>query len=473
MSNEKLNTKRFKGNAVFFLAISILIIQVSPVIAHNTSWNKATVRIKKNRLALSLRMDQNDLLGVVSSVPDNIKAFGHDKWTQLLPEIRSYIFKNLILEINSLPLTNVVDDHWHLDHEELSDHDGAHDHIGIIEISRTWLISDSLKSLGIKFDLLGHIEIPVKWVVVIFSDDIPGTKPYQVIDRGQWVSYDFTQCTWVDSLGKSLSSSEESTLWSKLVQFLKIGFNHISLEQVFQSADNPKVFLLYLLMAILIGVLHSLSPGHGKALIGAYIIDAKGTVTDAVILGLVTAFSHTISVLILGIILLVAFDAVVPEDTASYLNAISGLIIIIIGIYLFTRRLGEMKQVNQVHREQSSTRHSHNHQHITMESIQKKGIWTNVMLGVSGGMVPCPTALVVLFLAISLNQLVTGLMLIIFFSFGLAVTLTTLGVLFTKGSKIIDRYDNNRVVEKLPVFSAGIIVIIGTAVLIRALVNLI
>ena len=94
------------------------------------------------------------------------------------------------------------------------------------------------------------------------------------------------------------------------------------------------------------------------------------------------------------------------------------------------------------------------------------------MMGISGGMVPCPTALVVLFLAISLNKLALGLMLIVFFSFGLAATLTALGILFAKGSKLINKYDNNRVIPKLPVISAGIIVVLGGGIMIQALISL-
>ena len=95
------------------------------------------------------------------------------------------------------------------------------------------------------------------------------------------------------------------------------------------------------------------------------------------------------------------------------------------------------------------------------------------MMGISGGMVPCPTALVVLFLAISLKKLALGLIVIIFFSFGLAATLTALGILFAKGSKLIDRYDNNRIVVKLPVVSAGIIVILGAVIMIRAMISIV
>jgi nickel/cobalt exporter len=107
-----------------------------------------------------------------------------------------------------------------------------------------------------------------------------------------------------------------------------------------------------------------------------------------------------------------------------------------------------------------------------MESIQKNGFWTNVIMGISGGMVPCPTALVVLFLAVSLQKLALGMLLIVFFSLGLAATLTVLGILFVKGSNLIDKYDNNGIVSGLPIIGAGIIIIVGLVMLTRAIIIL-
>jgi ABC-type nickel/cobalt efflux system permease component RcnA len=355
--------------------------------------------------------------------------------------------------------------------------------MGVLEISRSWIIGETLKKLELQLNLLENVDIPVKWVVLIFPGDTGVKRLYRVVKRGEAAYYDFHRYAWVDDKGRPLSSGDESTVWGRLVQFTRVGFSHISLEKVFKSTENPWVMLLYLFIAIIIGAIHSLSPGHGKALIGAYIIGTKGTVSDAITLGIVTAASHTISVLILGVILLIAFNSVVPDNIASYLNIVSGIIIVIIGIYLLRRRFREMKNSTHSHEHSHAHdghdnhhhdhAHGHDHQHITMESIQKNSMWTNVMMGISGGMVPCPTALVVLFLAISLKKLALGLVLIIFFSFGLAATLTTLGILFAKGSKLIDRYDNNRIVARLPIISAGIIVVLGTVIFIRALIGIV
>lgn len=208
-----------------------------------------------------------------------------------------------------------------------------------------------------------------------------------------------------------------------------------------------------------------------------------------------------------------------------YLNIASGSIIIIIGGFMFRKRLLELDHLNHAHHhshfhdhprhshdhneahghshddhndnghshherdelhhfhhdhdvhehshdEHEYSRghdHSHGHQHITMESVRKKSFMTNVIMGISGGMVPCPTALVVLFLAVSVKKVALGLLLIVFFSFGLAATLTILGILFVKGSSLINRYDNNKFIPKLPVLSSVIIMLLGAAIVIRAM----
>ena len=490
----------------FYIMMVLVCILLNSANAHNVSWNKAIIKVRGDRLSLKLRVMQEDLLGAVDPGKDSTIVRSLQEWRALLPKIRNYVFENTVLKINDRHVTEGVDGDWGLEEAPLSDHEGAHSHMGVLEISHSWKIVESLKKLEIKLDLLKNVDIPVKWVVLIFPGDTVTRRLYRIVKRGETAYYDFGRYAWVDRKGKPLPSGDEGTLWGRLVQFVKVGFSRISLEEIFKSTENPQVMIIYLLLAIVIGAFHALSPGHGKALIGAYIIGTRGTVADAITLGIVTAASHTVSVLILGVILLTAFGAVVPDDIAAYFNAVSGLVILIIGLYLLRRRFREMRgsahshdhhehshndysheHSHHIHEHSHSHdthehehehnhhdhSHGHDHQHVTMESIRKNSLWTNVMMGISGGMVPCPAALVVLFLAISLKKLALGLIVIIFFSFGLAATLTALGILFAKGSKLIDRYDNNRIVVKLPVVSAGIIVILGAVIMIRAMISIV
>ena len=95
-----------------------------------------------------------------------------------------------------------------------------------------------------------------------------------------------------------------------------------------------------------------------------------------------------------------------------------------------------------------------------------------ILMGLSGGMVPCPAALVILFLAVSLQKLPLGLALILFFSLGLGTTLTFLGILFSKGAGFVEKYDHSRIIPKLPIVSSGIIVLLGLTMMAKALLEI-
>ncbi|HUI93844.1 MAG TPA: sulfite exporter TauE/SafE family protein [Chitinivibrionales bacterium] len=512
---------------VIFISLLFVALSLNPVLAHNTSWNKALIIQNGNQLTLKLRVVQVDLLGEVDKGIDSTAVLSTKEWNELLPKIKSYVFDNIALKIDGSPVTNVVDESWKL--EDNSNGAAAVDTLmRAIEISRSWNFAGVPHTVEFKPDLLEHVVLPVKWVVVLATDRTKDRRLFKVISRGETAYFDFDKSAFVNQAGKLLSGSDESTLWGRISLFVKTGFNTFSLEKIFKPGENPSILIIYLFLAIIIGALHALSPGHGKALIGAYIIGNRGTVADAVTLGIVTAISHTLSVLVLGVIILIAFNSVVPPRMNLYLNVASGSIIIIIGALMSRKRLMELNHADdhhgrfhdhhthshdhdeehghshdehndfehsyhhlEEHRHSHSENelhefshghghshshehsleheHAHGHQHVTMESIQKKGFMTNVIMGISGGMVPCPTALVVLFLAVSVKKVALGLLLIVFFSFGLAATLTILGILFAKGSSLINKYDKSKFLPKLPVFSSILIILIGAAIVIRAM----
>jgi nickel/cobalt exporter len=512
-----------KTGKVIFVSVLFIIVPLNPVLAHNVSWNKASIRQNGNQLTLDLRLVQVDLLSEMQKGIDSTAVLSIKEWNELLPKIKSYVFDNIALAIDGSSVTKVVDESWRL--EDGSNGAAAVDtQMRVLEISRSWKLTGVPHKVEFRPDLLENVVLPVKWVVVLAADNTKGRRLFTVISRGETAYFDFDKSAFVNQSGKPLSRTDENTFWGKILQFVKIGFNTISLEKIFKSGENPRILIIYLFLAIVIGALHSLSPGHGKALIGAYIIGNRGTFADAVTLGVVTSLSHTVSVLILGLIILVVFNSVVPPQITMYLNIASGLIIIIIGTFMFRKRLLELSHLNHAddhhshfhdhhrhshdhneahthshddgnghshheldehhhshhdhdvhehshdeHEYSHGHDHSHGHQHITMESIRKKSFMTNVIMGISGGMVPCPTALVVLFLAVSVKKVALGLLLIVFFSFGLAATLTILGILFVRGSSLINRYDNNKFMSKLPVLSSVIIMLLGAAIVIRAM----
>jgi len=220
--------------------------------------------------------------------------------------------------------------------------------------------------------------------------------------------------------------------------------------------------LLGLLAAFAFGAVHALSPGHGKTLVAAYLVGSRGTPRHAILLGLMVTFTHTISVFALGLVTLYLSRFVLPETITPILGVISGLTIVWVGATLLYRRtLG--RRATPVH---TGLAHDHGdgrvHTHVP-EEISVGGL---IALGASGGLVPCPSALVLLLTSVSLGRVALGLTLLVAFSAGLAVVLSAVGlaVLYAKhwlpDSATLGR---SRTMRYLPVASAAFIVCIGIA----------
>ncbi len=217
-----------------------------------------------------------------------------------------------------------------------------------------------------------------------------------------------------------------------------------------------------MLAAFAFGAVHALSPGHGKTLVAAYLVGSRGTPRHAVFLGLMVTFTHTISVFALGLVTLYLSRFVLPETITPILGAISGVTIVWVGATLLYRRTAGRHMAPPA----QGLAHHHGdgrvHTHVP-EEISAGGL---IALGASGGLVPCPSALVLLLTSVSLGRVGLGLSLLLAFSAGLAVVLTGVGlaVLFAK------RWlpDRAKTAESpwfryLPVASAAFIVCIGMA----------
>lgn len=484
------------GKSIRLLSLCLLVI--TPFLfAHSVSWNKAEIRPAGDTLFMNLRMIQVDVLGAVEPGQDSLRKKTPEEWNVLRPVIEKYILDHIQVTVNEQRLVNDHISGWQADSAGVMFGVSPQDTImGIIRFTLKWPLREKVKDIKLSFSLLENVGVPVKWAMLMFPDPKTEKKQPHLVDRGTDVHYSFEQQAWVSEEGEALALSDTESLWGRIVLFVQQGFNQVTLEEVFSSSTSTRMLLIYILVAVVIGAMHALTPGHGKAIIGAYIISAKGTVRDAMILGLVTAISHTASVLILGVILLIAFGAVMPDNITYYLSAASGVIIFGIGIYLVWVRLKGLRKGahhheheqmhphvhhhdhdHHLHEEHAHGHHHHDHSHdyghghshevITDES-GRISLWSNILMGISGGMVPCPSALVILFLAVSLNKLVLGLMLIIFFSAGLACTLTFLGILFAKGSKLVQRYDKSQLISKLPVVSAILIILLGIVMTVKS-----
>lgn len=297
------------------------------------------------------------------------------------------------------------------------------------------------------------------------------------------------------------------------------------------SASSQAGLLLALSGALVWGALHSLSPGHGKTLVGAYLVGSRATPRHALFLALITTATHTVGIFGLGLVTLVASRYILPEQLYPWMNLLSGFLVVGIGCNLLRIRLSRRSGYHHDHKHKhthsdhahthpdhlqfgyaysgdsisghsrsddshSSHRHYHDsdhhdknhhsidhyhgdhhdsnhhdgahhrsdhHSHSRSEShhpshhghthLPPEGplTWRSLLLlGVSGGLVPCPAALVLLLSCIALGQVGLGLLLVGAFSLGLAIVLTGLGLMLVYAQQAFDAPVAHRAAQFLP-----------------------
>ena len=212
------------------------------------------------------------------------------------------------------------------------------------------------------------------------------------------------------------------------------------------------VILASLAAALFWGAAHALSPGHGKAIITAYLVGQRGTPRHAALLGLIVTVTHTIGVFALGLVTLLLSRFIVPEQLYPWLNLVAGILVVGIGASVLRARWR--------HR---AHHHHHHHEH----DLNRRSL---IAVGVSGGLLPCPSALVVLLAAISLHRIGFGLLLIVAFSAGLALTITGIGLVAVLARTTFRRFSfEGRALSLLPAVSALVILAAGVAMTVHAL----
>jgi nickel/cobalt transporter (NicO) family protein len=285
---------------------------------------------------------------------------------------------------------------------------------------------------------------------------------------------------------------------------------------VFEDAAAGRgVLVLLLLVAFGWGALHALSPGHGKAMVAAYLIGTRGTARHAVWLGVTVTITHTIGVFALGLVTLALSQYILPEDLYPWLTLISGLMVVTIGAGVLRARFrwargrpagagdgataqavdhgpsaeaalrspgnehdghhhhhgpfGRLLPHHHHHHGDHDHRHGHDHGHSHSDgesAVTRRGL---IAMGAAAGLIPCPSALVVLLGAIAQHEVALGLLLIVAFSVGLAATLTALGLLVVHARRILPRGRlTGRLATALPAASALAIVVVGCLLTARA-----
>jgi len=208
----------------------------------------------------------------------------------------------------------------------------------------------------------------------------------------------------------------------------------------------------------------------------------RGTPRHAVALGATVTITHTIGVFSLGLVTLLLSQYVLPEDLYPWLNLASGLLVVGVGAAVLRSRVRGRSRNRQLPTANHGQHHDHEHQHHDhghthdhshgghshSHELPDRVTWKGLLaMGASAGLIPCPSALVVLLGAISQHQVALGLLLILAFSLGLAFTLTAIGLLVVLARERLTRINvSGRVASALPAVSA--LIIIGAGIVLTA-----
>jgi ABC-type nickel/cobalt efflux system permease component RcnA len=241
-----------------------------------------------------------------------------------------------------------------------------------------------------------------------------------------------------------------------------------------------------LLLAIALGALHALEPGHGKTLLAVSLVGARATPRQAVVLATALTVAHTAGVLALGAVVLAATRWIIPEQIYPWITLASGVFVTILGARAVAREVRGRLPMAHAHAHVHPHAHPHEHDHVhapgehhhphdhaqlddvaharahAIPGTAPLTFRTAVIAAASGNVAPCPAALVVLLAAISLHRIGYGLALIVAFSVGLALVLTVLGIAVVRSAAwLVARPQFDRVARFAPFVTASVIAIVG------------
>jgi ABC-type nickel/cobalt efflux system permease component RcnA/Tol biopolymer transport system component len=356
----------------------------------------------------------------------------------------------------------------------------------------------------------------LNWFEIHAEDDVTFETPNQ--NRGA-LSLRFGRATTGQNTGALTAWKSGSPAFPWVVESL--GLDDIVADSATQSqpgtasilegllkrrTTSPAFVLAALLVAILLGTLHALSPGHGKTIVAAYLVGSQGKAYHAIALGTLVTLTHTGSVLALGLLTLAASRYLLAADFLPILELLSGLLIFFLGMGLLYPRLRDWRNNHQHQRqmqnrpplavrnatgggkrlvinqpiEESGPPHSHDPSafvYVPREPSQGNPLaairWRSlVTLGISGGLVPCPDAIAILLIAVTINRIAFGMSLIVAFSIGLALILIAIGVLIVQGKRLFERLRwFDRIAYTMPVLSAVVVLAAGAVLTFGAVRN--
>lgn len=264
-----------------------------------------------------------------------------------------------------------------------------------------------------------------------------------------------------------------------------------SFAKLIEGEVSPGFLVVAVLLAMAFGALHALGPGHGKTVMAAYLVGAEGRTRHEITIGIAVSVMHTASVVVLGMITLWASNLFAPEAVYPWLSLASGVVVLALGTWLLVSRLRAraaslaLSRADETHEarphahdHQREPGPSHTHAHglgahshappAGVSPLSRKGL---AAVALSGGLLPSPTALVVLLGAVALRRVALGVVLVAAFSVGLAAALAAVGILVLQARSFASRRLGASAGELLPILSAAAIVAVGLFLTARALPN--
>lgn len=237
---------------------------------------------------------------------------------------------------------------------------------------------------------------------------------------------------------------------------------------------------LYLPFAILLGALHALEPGHSKSMMAAFIVATRGTAAQAALLGGSAAIGHTLVVWALAALGLYLGDKLILDKAEPWLILVSGLLIVGLAFRIWWLFRAQQHEHDDHHDHDHHDHHPHGEQGLSHDEEHAREVRsrfagrkvTNLDIawfGLTGGLLPCPSAIAVLLICIQLKAFVLGFAMVAGFSIGLAITLISVGLLAAWGANRASKGWSgfSAWADKLPLISALIVGTVGALIVLR------
>lgn len=242
--------------------------------------------------------------------------------------------------------------------------------------------------------------------------------------------------------------------------------------------------LLYAVPAAIgLGALHSLEPGHGKGVMTAYLISSRAKLRDAILLGIISSIAHTLSIAALSFAASSTVTMFVPEQLSHWIELAAGIIITFIGGKLLLEQINPRVIVvgrighHRVHQEtcehhHHTSTHSRVHSHAHMLQQTPDSIERLFVIGFFAGLIPCPSAVAIFLVSVSAHEIPIGLTLVIAFSIGSALAMSTVAVLVARAGQSIRLLERRKVIQTFGALSSFLILSLGSFVILQSLRHL-